>query len=363
MSTNSFDRAALESAKIHCLATGVRLSESARFLLTGGGRSPLSVYEYPTTAGVTFELPGGVYVNAPFDEEADPNPAATLDETEHGLILSLGDSILPVVRYLPLPGYIGKAASDGNPVTDVAMSHGDRIRLSPITGCTYDCQFCDLAGSPATLRPNSQLLAAFDVARADKQLPARHALISGGSPPKALYDQFESACTAVIDAADIPVDIMMSPMVGNTDFLDRVVASGAKGFSINIEAFSNSARMKYLPKKFRTTARPFEEFLVRAVELLGTGPNVRSLIISGLEPMSDTLAGVEWLASLGVTPVLSPFRPGRGTALADRRPESPAQLLTLLVEARAVASHYGVGLGPACLPCQHNTLTFPWDNA
>lgn len=362
MTDQAVDRETLEAVKISCLAEGLQLTERAHQVLSERGKAPLSVYEYPTTAGVTLELPEGVFVNAPFDSEAPFRPRAILDaDADAELVVHLDDVVVPVVRHLPLPGYLAVRDHRGRLVTDTAMSHGDRVRLSPIVGCAYDCSFCDLAASAPDLRPGEQLVAALEIAVSDRALPVRHALISGGSPRKSMYEAFEEACVEVTTASTIPIDIMLSPMVRNLEFLDRTVAAGVSGLSINIEAHSDEAQLAFLPMKARTTRAGFEEFLTRAVSLLGEPGQVRSLIISGLEPISETLAAVEWLSRLGVTPVLSPFRPGRGTQLSRRAPQPPSELLTLLEEARSIVRHFGLPLGPVCLPCQHNTLAFPWD--
>ena len=96
---------------------------------------------------------------------------------------------------------------------------------------------------------------------------------------------------------------------------------------------------------------------------LVSGPVAGSglLILVGLEPAEHTLAGVEHLAAMGVDPVLSPFRPARGTRLADAEPPPVSLLADVLEEARQIAVRHDVALGPRCGPCQHNTLTFPWD--
>jgi hypothetical protein len=152
-------------------------------------------------------------------------------------------------------------------------------------------------------------------------------------------------------------------MVDNLDFIERVVEAGVSGFAINLELQGSEAALLQLGMKYRTTRRHFEAFIDRAVQLTGgrgTG-NVRSLIIPGLEPLDATLEGVEWIASLGADPVLSPFRPAVDTALAGLPPAPEDMLSEALVQSRAIANKHGVRLGPRCLPCQHNTLSFPWD--
>jgi uncharacterized radical SAM superfamily protein len=246
-------------------------------------------------------------------------------------------------------------------VADVVMSHADRVRLSPLVGCAYDCGFCDLADMKYVLRPAEQLCAALEVAAGDDALPARHVLISGGSPRRAHYEQFVDTCEEIITRSALPVDVMFSPMVDNLDVVDRLADAGVEGLAINLEVFSDAAARAALGRKHNTARRHFEATVIRAVERLGRGGRVRSLIIAGLEPPEQTLRGVDYLASLGCDPVLSPFRPAAGTRLRILPPPRPHELAGVLAESRAIVARHSVGLGPECGPCQHNTLSFPWD--
>ena len=116
----------------------------------------------------------------------------------------------------------------------------------------------------------------------------------------------------------------------------------------------------YLPAKAKRTGPGFEATLEAVVDAAGPG-RVRSLIVTGLEPLAHTLRGIAWLAERGCDPVLSPFRPAPGTRLDTRPPPSDEELAQLLIEARAIVADSGVVLGPRCIPCQHNTLSFPSD--
>jgi hypothetical protein len=145
-----------------------------------------------------------------------------------------------------------------------------------------------------------------------------------------------------------------------------MVEAGLHGFSLNIEASQEmigpQSTIRFLPAKARFTRPWFEAAVTAAVEATGGHGRVRSLIILGLEPLEASLAGVRWLAERGVDPVLSPFRPARTTELADRAAPSGDDLRAALAEARSIVAEFpGVELGPRCVPCQHNTLSFPWD--
>ena len=137
------DQRFIERVKATALATGLRISES---LLTElGGPDRLTVHEYATTGGVTLELPHGVLVNAPFDEPSCASTPLRLERVDGAIALVLDLDWVPVRRILPLPGYLAATDEAGSRVTDTVMSHADRVRVSPIVGCVYDCHFCDLA--------------------------------------------------------------------------------------------------------------------------------------------------------------------------------------------------------------------------
>ena len=354
-------RATLERVKAHCLSTGLRVSVGALDHLSASGSETLTIHEYPTTGGLTLLLEEGVLVNAPFDEWFCVDAVVALDLDEDGLFLALGDDRVAVNGVLPLPGYLDRADSQGRPVSDVAMSHADRVRVSPVVGCAYDCGFCDLPALRYQLRSSAQIVEAMEVAFADAALPARHALISGGSPRRGDVEDFISVCSEIIQASPVPVDVMFSPTIDDVSIVERLVAAGAHSFSINLEVHSTSAGAEALRTKQALTRKRFVDTVERAVQLLGSGGRVRSLIIPGLERPEDTLEGVELLASLGCDPVLSPFRPSAGIALSARRPPSAEELLEVLEGSREIVARHGVALGPECVPCQHNTLSFPWD--
>ena len=358
--TSTVDRDLLEAVKISCFSRGITITPRSRAWLSHGGTELLTVREYPTTGGVTVELPNSVYLNAPFDEWYTEDPEAELDGEGDDFVIRFQGTEIPVVRVFPLPGYLDAVDEQGRCVTDIAMSHTDRIRVSPVGGCAYDCGFCDLPLAAYSVRPAEQVLAALDIAMQDEALPARHALISGGSPRRAHYQQFEDACATIVEESPIPMDIMMSPMIDGLSFIDRMVKSGVNGFAINLEVYSEQASLLTLGRKYRTTRSVFADFISEAVKLTGPG-TVRSLIIPGLEPVKDTLEGVEFLAALGVDPVLSPFRPADDTELSAKPPISEEDMRVVLEESRSIVDRYDVVLGPRCLPCQHNTLTFPWD--
>lgn len=343
--------------KLDLLAGGVRVDQTARDALASD-HGALSVGDYPTTGGVTFELPGGAYVNAPFD-----GPFAGLaDWTLHWdrdagtfLLRRCEESVF--VRPLPMPGYVGRTDSGGYRLDQVVMTHADRFRLSPVAGCAFKCMFCDSHAREYRLHDRGLIDAAVTAAMTDACLPPRHALISGGTPCPEDTAPLVDLIEELVDVLPLPVDVMCTPSLQDADLVRRFAQAGGHELSINIELFGEEALRRFAPHKAALGRNAFSQQIEEAVERLDG--RVRSLIILGLEPLEDTMKGVAWLCQRGCQPVLSPFRPASDTPLAGMSPPSRQLLLEAWDRGSEIAGRYGLALGPRCIPCQNNCLAFP----
>lgn len=339
--------------KVRLLSNGVVVTPSARAeLLNRWGA--IGAHDYVTTDGITVILPGERYVNAPFDEWYCDEPAGVIEWADDGFVLITHEEQVDV-SVVPPPSYL---FGPGGPPPGI-MTHADRIRISPVSGCAFACTFCDMPQVPYMLHSAETLLTGMRVALHDELLAPRHVLISGGTPrpddQAALHDIYER----LIAASELPVDVMLAP--ADTGIIDRLARGGVHGVSVNLEIYDEGTCERLAPNKSRIGRDAYRRFISEAIESLGSDGRVRSLLIVGLEPLESTLEGVDFLAAQGCSPVLSPFRPAAGTALSGLRPPAPDLLESVYVQARAIAHSYGVSLGPSCAPCQHNVVAFPSD--
>ncbi|MDD5586921.1 MAG: radical SAM protein [Alphaproteobacteria bacterium] len=343
-------------AKIECLASGVKISGRAAAVFIRLGR-PLTLSSLPTTSGVTFRLEGAGYVNAPFADPFAKNARFKIDHDGSGFVLRrIGFVEDHPVDVLPVPAYAKRnKAAPGN---RIVMTHADRVRLSPVSGCAFRCGFCNIPSEPYGLNEHEILLQGLLSALGDPDLPAAHAFISGGTPARRDQPFLDAACELLLRTSPVPVDVMMTPRPEDPLFVDRLVGRGVFGLAINIEFFGERGRA-FIPEKNRIGLPVYGRAIERAVELTGGKGRVRSLLVTGVEPPEATLAGVRWLAERGCDPVLSPFRPAPGTLLAGHPAPSASFLAVLWRRAGKIARRHGVEIGPRCVPCQHNTLAFP----
>lgn len=351
----------IEYTKIHLMTHGMNVADAARRAIEGDEHRPLTLADYASTSGISMVLGGNIWVNAPIRDH-NPNfvreTPNTLDFRNNRFYLQSGSAEFEAIP-IPVPAYHQGQTTSGEQYTNLAITHTDRVRISPIGGCGIKCEFCDLPYKSSYRKKGiGDLVESVGVALKDPVQPAKHVLISGGTPKKEDYlYQNEVYRRVAQDFKGVEVDVMMVPMPGLLD-AQRLWDQGINGLSINMELWNAELRKKYMHGKGALSREDYLKFIERAVEVFGHG-KVRSLLMVGIEPVEDTLIGVEELARRGCDPVLSPFRPDPVTPLWGERPPSVDFLVDIYQRAEDVIGRFpNIALGPRCIPCTHNTLTF-----
>lgn len=348
-----------EHLKFCLLSDGVSITEAAQAHIDrANGDRPMTPADYASTSGVILALDGDVWVNAPI-ATYNPNfvtaPRFALD-LDGGQLVVRGEGLEVGARFWLPPAYHGELNDAGEPLNSYAFTHSDRVRISPVEGCAMTCKFCDL---PYEYRYRTKrvegLVDSVKRAVSDPVQPAGHVLISGGVPRPADYGYLRDCYEAVITGVDVPVDVMMVPI---PELLDpaHLAALGVGELSINIEIYNRDIARKLMRRKFDQSLEHYLGFIESAAAALPPG-QVRSMLLVGIEPLEDTLAGVAAIAERGGVPVLSPFRPDPATPLRNERPPSAEALEEAYLRASDIAVEHGSWLGPSCIPCSHNTLT------
>lgn len=353
--------------KFRLFAEGLGVSRAARARLDElRGDRKLTPADYASTTGIILRLEDDVWVNAPLSDHNQNfvvAPRITLDSSSDGFHVH-GEGLASRASVWLPPLYQDDRLPSGRPLSHFVFTHGDRARLSPIRGCAMRCRFCNVPyDDPYAVKPIDDIMEALRRAFCDPLQPARHLLISGGTPVARDVPWLRDAYERVLASfPHVPVDIMMTPVDDLLD-LPRLKALGVHELSINIELHGADTARTLMPQKHRQGLDLYLGFIRQAAHVLGAG-RVRSMLMVGLEPISDTLAGVSAILRAGGVPVLSPFRPSPATPLSARSPISASALEEVYFRAADLASSAGVELGPSCPPCTHNTLTLvPVDSA
>ena len=249
------------------------------------------------------------------------------------------------------------------------MTHADRVRISPVHGCSYHCSFCTSNAAYYKEISCEQLDQAFHIALNDSYNKPQHVLISGGTPNEEadsyawinhIYHYFPRKYP------QFDFDVMLSPrgmrpkqtsMKDYDEFLGYLCDEcGVKTLSVNLELYNDRLRERFIPNKAIVGKDNYYRFIRQAVEVFGT-KSVRSCLVVGLESEEDTLNGVRALLDCGCLPVLSAFVPAPGTDMANYPAPGVEFLLETVRKADEMAREATLQLGPLCRPCTHNSIT------
>lgn len=364
----------MQQLKLRLMARGMRVDASAREAWHERFPGPMTLAEYATTSGIAIELPGELYVNAP---PSDASDVPLFGHGREGFFVRDRERTV-AVRALPVPAYHASTVTDqvtgaATRMTSFGVTHTDRVRVSPIEGCAWRCKFCDLPYEfKYRKRDARNLLDVILAAREDPQLPARHVLISGGTPRapiaarpgRAAQDDeawIDGVFELLASESPLPVDVMMPPRrdLRHPAWLQSV---GIAGVSINLEVSDPERARRLAPAKAAVGREHTLDYIEAAVEAFGVGL-VQSLVVFGsaIEPLESTLRGVRDLVERGCIPVLSAFRPDAATPLGGAPPASYEEMVEAYLRTREICAEYDdlVLPGPRCVACHHNTVSLP----
>lgn len=201
--------------------------------------------------------------------------------------------------------------------------HGDRIRVSLITGCSGDCKFCGLNKLKYVQNDFEKIKTEIDKILSLKGNITR-LFITGGNPKEAdlkstllvvkkLINEYSPRGISKYDFMFAPRGIDKYFYECNQKqeyvlFLNKIKKMGVTTVAIDLEMYNNKLLSKYAPFKNKIGRDNYLFMLAEAVKVFGKG-NVRSNIMVGIEPLKDTIDAVESLAEIGAEPCLSPYEP------------------------------------------------------
>lgn len=339
--------------KAHLFEQGINISAEAKKILDKQSDIWL-MDDYITCSGVTLH-----YDNEYVTAGVSKNSKIELIAKNGKLFIQDNENALIETTVITPPDYMRDTlVIDGKKITVYVNTYTDRVRLQLISGCANKCKFCNATEFKYEFNSIKGLEEALQIALS--QSDVHHVLISSGSVKvedleklTKMYEYFGKKYS------HLNLDIMMTPrgFTSYTDstqyenYLKHLKNVGISGLSINMELNSVDNLKKYCPEKACIGQENYLKFLELAVKIFGK-TKVRSLLIVGLEPLEETLKGVEKLAKIGCNPVLSPLFP-YGEA---NFPPNADLFISARHQSEQICKKYNIELGPICKPCSHNVL-------
>ncbi len=339
--------------KANMLEHGIKITDNAKKILDSQSDIWL-MDDYITCSGVSLKY-GNQYATV----GVSPNSPYLLIEKDNKLYIQDKDYQLTETTVITPPEYMKDIIEiEGKKITVYVNTYTDRVRVQLISGCANKCKFCNATEFKYEFNSITGLDKALNIALS--QSDVRHVLISSGSVKNEdlekiteMYEYFGK------NYSHLNLDIMMTPrgFTSYTDstqyesYLKHLKSIGIDGLSINMELNSIDNLKKYCPEKANIGQENYLKFIELAVKIFGKN-KVRSLLIVGLEPLEETLKGVEKLAKIGCNPVLSPLFP-YGEA---NFPPNADLFISAREKSEKICKQYNIELGPLCKPCSHNVL-------
>lgn len=253
--------------------------------------------------------------------------------------------------------------SGGHYYRDIAYLNPDRLRIYHRDGCILQsqglgCQFCDLYGVGSPFR-FSEVEEVLNVYWDDPRI--EHFLIGGGSgAPKDEYAKILHLADHLHLHSSKHIYLMSQP-IREPELLQQLCEHGITEVAFNIEVFDPAIARKIMPGKSRHTTEDYITSLRHAVSIWGQNGAVRSAVLVGFDSISTFKNGIKQLCELGVTPILSLFRPCPGTPLEYYMPLDEISILEFYQAAYTICQEYGLRPGPSCKACQNNTIALDLD--
>lgn len=343
--------------KISLLNQGVILEEAVKeYLHVKGGMRPGVYYAVDLTLDETY------IVNSPLGVKfVALSPFHVTLENDRLYLKYYGKKICRVTIDFA-DANAKKLTKKGLQVNKMCLLVTDRLRIQNSDFCTFKenhipCRFCE-AQYREEFFQIEDILDAVSLYLDQENCSFRHVLIGGLSND--IGKEKDNICKIIKyirTYSDMPIYLMCLPSV-NLEDIEDYVQLGVTEIGFNIEIFDRKLARYYMPGKGNIPLERYQNALERAVSLLGNKGAVRSAFVVGLESMESLLKGVEFVCQLGVSPILSVFRPIPGTEMENVNPPSNQWLLEAYEKTEKICAKYGLRPGPECVKCQNNTLSF-----
>lgn len=186
----------------------------------------------------------------------------------------------------------------------------------------------------------------------------RHFLIGGGTYSiEGGWDIVIEIASYIHSKCNKKIYLMSIPP-SSPEILADLYNAGITEVAFNMEIFNRDYAIKVMPGKGKITEENYFSIFKEAVKIWGKKGNVRSLLIYGFDPLNTFLEGIETLCKNGVEPIISIFRPLKDTPMENLIPPSTIELFSLYQDCQNIVHKYSLILGPDCVECQNNTLSY-----
>jgi hypothetical protein len=323
--------------KIDLLCRGMLIDGKCRIRQDG---RPVCSNPLDLASGLEIVLPGDMsdlWVNVPIREKSVEQTPYHLRHAQGAYYLfDERNAQTYAVRLAPKPDWYGRTTTSGIPMSQIGMLQGTVLFIEiGDSDRFWSVNRVAEGGSGQTLprgagrRVTASIEDIVETAAAAQKRSGITLVILRGSFQN---DGGFARIFPYINALKREVGILagvQSPPETDLKLYDQACALGVDHISFYFEFFGGDVLHRYAPNKAEHQGR---ERLMKALEycvhLMGKG-RVSGELIAGVEPIGDTMRGIDYFAGMGALPLISIFRPLRGTAIENSAAPDCAEMLSV----------------------------------
>lgn len=249
--------------------------------------------------------------------------------------LEENDKVLFPIEFDKRPNYYKLKTSDGTEMSHVAgFNPGGVVGVAYSNECSLkekglDCLFCNANATKDTYAEKENIKwknpkqIGETVAAAFKYDDAKHVNITGGFiPERREIDYYIDVAESIQEHTGLE-DFNGTAVIGapeDLSVIDKYKEAGFRTIAIQIEIWDKNIFKTICPGKEKECGgwQHWVDSLKYAVKVFGFG-RVRTGFVTGIEPKSKTLEGVEYLAEKGILSLTNAWNPNPGSKLEGHR--------------------------------------------
>lgn len=269
------------------------------------------------------------------------NPASkfSIIKSDGSYYLTESNNILKEVVFEQKPKFYNQKTSDGKDMSRIVQAIGrGRAAITYSNECSLkekglDCLFCNINATKNNFGDLDRIEWKYPkqigeaVAAAYKEGYRGYNLTGGFVPERREVEYYIDVIEAVKEESGLPSDEIhgMACIGAPSDLsvIEKYKEVGYQHIATNIEIWDENYFKTICPGKDQLCGgrKNWINTLKQEVEIFGKG-NVRSVLVSGIEPKESLIEGIEYLADLGVIAIPSVWKPCIGSEFEGHR--SPA---------------------------------------
>ena len=315
-------------------------------------------------SGLELRIPTGsrlkpfVWMNAPVLESfAQRSPYVLGGASSGGYVLTdERNGARYDIRLLPEPDWYHAVTSRGTPMSKIGVMQGTYLGIYINSVCSFwktnpklNCRFCTTGNnvgseSEVLVKTVEDVVETCWAAKNESEITFVH--FNGGYQGTKGLATAEPFIRAVKEEVGLLVGVQLAPEWDFSRYA-RLIDLGVDHFSFCMELIDPEWFERICPGKAKTMGHSlFFDAMSYCATRMPRGA-VSGEIIAGIEPIANTIAGIERIASAGAFPTVCIFRPTIGSDMADHQPPAYDAMREVMVAMYDACRRHRVPIGLA----------------